>query len=775
MPNLLQGVFHRRRFLLRLVVLLGATAYLFVAIYGVGVFLRLKTYIVHQAYQQDYQIMTLMEHNTDRVIEDVRNLSIALYYTVDAQTALHVANDKEFGSLLNRIENVNDMATLNTNIMSVALYNRRMDQVFYGSTGSFFKDAHLLDLLKREPPPPRLVLIPRRLEGSYPVGRSSGQDVLTVFMYDDAIPGGAVGATLVLNVSAKWLYDSIDLLGNRGRSFMVVSKDRTILYDSNEKADRVRMPFVDHELRAMGSETDSISQTIVKSHGKEYLMTLLSLGSADFGLVEVDELRDVKKAYSSILYSLMLLLLLSSPPAVLLILGFSRSLYRPVKLLLQRINAARVTEPVSGDEDEFSYINKVFSDSTKELRTLQHAQNANAHIMREYYMRSIFLESFTIEEEQWRMAQDLCKSVDLDGRLRIALICDRSRSSSNDKPKFGFSRAVGVFADRINQWGEFVETADNELFIVANESHDGPGPHGEVQKRLGELIEMCHHLLGADLMVSLCDSFSDKRAISKFADTCREYGQFSFVFGLNRPITRDLVESHPTRETAVFEESRLSGDVKRLIESGDTSAFRAWLGEKIEVITHQPIRYGRKSAATLSATFVETLDGWERYDVMSPLTDSSRLRIALANARTIDELRETIDDAFAVMMGTKSGEAIKKQRIMVEAAKKIVDQNFSTNGLYLQNIADTLKVSATYLGRIFKSVDGVKISDYIHQVRIERAKNLLLTTDMSISEIAEMVGYGADSTFYRIFKRIYHIAPKEFVLKYSLRQPFMPK
>jgi two-component system response regulator YesN len=63
---------------------------------------------------------------------------------------------------------------------------------------------------------------------------------------------------------------------------------------------------------------------------------------------------------------------------------------------------------------------------------------------------------------------------------------------------------------------------------------------------------------------------------------------------------------------------------------------------------------------------------------------------------------------------------------------------------------------------VFKKETGMSISDYLQQTRIEYAKELLLNTDQSVSEIANASGYSNLSYFSAIFKKITGTSPGEY-------------
>ena len=80
----------------------------------------------------------------------------------------------------------------------------------------------------------------------------------------------------------------------------------------------------------------------------------------------------------------------------------------------------------------------------------------------------------------------------------------------------------------------------------------------------------------------------------------------------------------------------------------------------------------------------------------------------------------------------------------------------------LQEIADSLAVSKTYLCRYFKEMTNQTVFEYVEQVRIQYACCLLKKVDLSIAEISLASGFGSVSLFNRMFKKYMHMTPGEF-------------
>jgi len=89
--------------------------------------------------------------------------------------------------------------------------------------------------------------------------------------------------------------------------------------------------------------------------------------------------------------------------------------------------------------------------------------------------------------------------------------------------------------------------------------------------------------------------------------------------------------------------------------------------------------------------------------------------------------------------------------------------DIATKGLpTVQRVAETLNVSAGYLSSLLKVLTGQSTQQHIHDKLIEKAKEKLSTTDLSISEIAYKLGFEHPQSFSKLFKAKTNFSPLEF-------------
>lgn len=109
-------------------------------------------------------------------------------------------------------------------------------------------------------------------------------------------------------------------------------------------------------------------------------------------------------------------------------------------------------------------------------------------------------------------------------------------------------------------------------------------------------------------------------------------------------------------------------------------------------------------------------------------------------------------------IGTKASE---KSLGAVEAAKAYIRSNYSRD-VSLDEVSQVVNISPYYFSKIFKEDVGEGFVEYLTGLRMDKARELLNTTEYSMKEICSMVGYADPNYFSRIFKKNVGVTPTEY-------------
>ena len=96
-------------------------------------------------------------------------------------------------------------------------------------------------------------------------------------------------------------------------------------------------------------------------------------------------------------------------------------------------------------------------------------------------------------------------------------------------------------------------------------------------------------------------------------------------------------------------------------------------------------------------------------------------------------------------------------------------QEHYKEAITLEEVADSVFLSPSYLSSLFTKQTDTHLTDYIQSLRVNEAKKLLEKTQLSITKIAYEVGFSSLSHFYRVYKKYEKICPKEYRKSFKKR------
>ncbi|MDC7286568.1 response regulator [Blautia schinkii] len=145
------------------------------------------------------------------------------------------------------------------------------------------------------------------------------------------------------------------------------------------------------------------------------------------------------------------------------------------------------------------------------------------------------------------------------------------------------------------------------------------------------------------------------------------------------------------------------------------------------------------------------------------LHKEERMMEIVENIYGARSLREVKDAAlYLIHEFEQEQEEVRDENRVVMLAKDIISEEYGNSTLSVSLLAEKLGISAAYLSSLFKMETGENLVKYISRYRMEKAKQLLNTTNMKIGDIAERVGYFNTSYFISLFRTNEGCSPAKF-------------
>jgi two-component system, response regulator YesN len=130
----------------------------------------------------------------------------------------------------------------------------------------------------------------------------------------------------------------------------------------------------------------------------------------------------------------------------------------------------------------------------------------------------------------------------------------------------------------------------------------------------------------------------------------------------------------------------------------------------------------------------------------------------------LEPVSERADSAVAAAYEACRDGVYKEAQLspLVRRARQLIQEQYAVRELTLESFAQALQVSPVYLSRTLKKELGMSFITLMTQTRIQKAIQLLNSTDLSILDIAERVGYDSQHYFSTAFKKVMGVSPNRY-------------
>lgn len=136
--------------------------------------------------------------------------------------------------------------------------------------------------------------------------------------------------------------------------------------------------------------------------------------------------------------------------------------------------------------------------------------------------------------------------------------------------------------------------------------------------------------------------------------------------------------------------------------------------------------------------------------------------LKMDNCKTIEDINHLHKEmAFDY---TEKMLTLKKSSVISKSITLCIDYIYShiNSRITIEELAEYVDLSPSYLSRLFKKELGISVSEYITKKKMEKAQNLLRYSDNSIIDIANYLSFSSQSHFIQVFKNTVGLTPKKY-------------
>ena len=154
------------------------------------------------------------------------------------------------------------------------------------------------------------------------------------------------------------------------------------------------------------------------------------------------------------------------------------------------------------------------------------------------------------------------------------------------------------------------------------------------------------------------------------------------------------------------------------------------------------------------------------YDDFSYCREALRLQITdyILKPVNYEEFGSCIDNLKISLFERRvsaAAEPEKQEERTITGLTRYLQEHLAEE-ISLSVLAEEFHLNPQYISQLFKSEIGVNFLAYLTNIRMEKAKKMLLTTSLSIAEVAEQSGYGDYRVFTKVFKKSEGVTPSQY-------------
>lgn len=167
-------------------------------------------------------------------------------------------------------------------------------------------------------------------------------------------------------------------------------------------------------------------------------------------------------------------------------------------------------------------------------------------------------------------------------------------------------------------------------------------------------------------------------------------------------------------------------------------------------------------------TPIHSLGEWyELSSSLQQLIEENLLQVVIIAQRPVTDVVTSISAAYHESISELNRKASYTPIVLL--SQKHIETYYYKEDLSLQDLADSIQISPTYLSRLLKNEIGVSFIEYLIQVRVEKAIQIMSDPMVKLYEVAQRVGYNNQHYFSTAFKKVVGLSPAEYRKKGNWR------
>lgn len=317
-----------------------------------------------------------------------------------------------------------------------------------------------------------------------------------------------------------------------------------------------------------------------------------------------------------------------------------------------------------------------------------------------------------------------------------------------------------ILEDLIDMQDIMYTTVDGMSVYIINCPRPPEDGRLEIVEKFKEAQRLIDHILEISFVAGISGVREGFESLPELCDEAKmaiEYARFYDVkeFVYYSDLNREYKETQ-TRERVFPRETELVLDIKtgklERIEATIDLMFSAGGGRILEKWYYQGLAY---NILNNILSVVETVSQKACEEIIQEVN-------MVSNDATMKEIKELLYRAGKIACQCYKTESEKSMSTYAQT-RRYINQHYMDHNLDVSTLGEVLNMTGFYISRIFKQHSGMKVTSYINELRVEKAKKILVeNSKMKITDVGWSVGFDNQRTFLKVFKELEGVTPTQY-------------
>ena len=648
-------------------------------------------------------------------------------------------------------------AYINSCIDSIYVLNREEDRIYttggqVSTFGEFF-DQQALTLYEFYNERSNVVFLPRSAQVEQGGEALQRNFITMIFARKDALSNIAGG--MIVNIDQEKLHSLITAYISRPEEIYIITDSGSIL--SNSDPAKINTTIQGTEVYRRIMESKQTDLVFLESFGGQSSIVTCKKADKLFYFIHIVA---VDHVYEQVLYIRSFTLLLC---VVLVVVGlvlslvFSRRIYRPIGALVTnlrgQIDAPAEEQPAM---DEFDFLHNAYNTLSTEVQALMDDNQALAKVRTREALVRLLRGEYATEAECRRQLGDCGIALPHPHSLVAVMAFDgyaELLKTHSAQDVFLYKFAIqNVAGELLQPHGDvlFTDNGQGYVTLLVNLPHWDD----DASAQLDAVFHQVRSIMQEHLRFTITTGVGT--AVSSLAEIAQSYNQALTALGYRIVLDHAAVISY----TAILPRQNLMPDYPQeqedslilAIRNRNEERMREELGQFFAKLAIANVDYINMSCSQLLIALNRMMKTLSVNRQFEATYNFRSFTIRMNDCEKLTEKRELLEGFCAHLIACRNLEMQGKKSELVEKIQAFMQMNYSNDALDIEDIAAYAEISVSHLRAIFKEATGSPPNEYLTDIRIGKARELLATTAFTTKEVATAVGYTNHRYFYSVFK-----------------------